>query len=326
MVETSHPERVTFESEEDTLVGHIFRPDQAGTDRALPTVVVIGSWSTVKEQMAGRYARGLAERGYQAFAFDFRGSGESTGVPRDFESPSRKIRDVYNAVTFLRTLPETASGRIGALGICAGAGYAAVGAADDPRIRSLALVAPWLHNAAITQAAFGGAAAVSDRIAAGEEAQEKYCREDAVDYISAAGVAAAPAVRYGLVDYYLNRDRGAVPRWSNRFAVMSWPEWLQFEPIPAAYRITIPTAVVHSAEAAIPEGTRLFYERLAGPKEITWIGGLHSDFYDRDAIVNPALDIVGTHFQATLSREFAVPAGARKDRRPGPSAPPGAPA
>ena len=38
-----------------------------------PTVLVSGSWLTVKEQMADRYAAALAARGFTAITFDFSG-------------------------------------------------------------------------------------------------------------------------------------------------------------------------------------------------------------------------------------------------------------
>ena len=45
-------------------------------------MIVTGTWTTVKEQMAGIYARELANRGLAALAFDFTGWGESGGAPQ----------------------------------------------------------------------------------------------------------------------------------------------------------------------------------------------------------------------------------------------------
>jgi dienelactone hydrolase len=39
-----------------------------------PAVIVMGSWLTVKEQMADGYAARLADRGYTAVTFDFAGA------------------------------------------------------------------------------------------------------------------------------------------------------------------------------------------------------------------------------------------------------------
>ena len=119
-------EKVTFASGDDTLVGELHLA--AGAERG-PVVVVAGSWTTVKEQMARRYAAGLATRGISALAFDFRGFGESGGRPLEVESPLRKAADLRAAVDFLATHPAVDPTRIGALGICAGGGYTAVNAA-----------------------------------------------------------------------------------------------------------------------------------------------------------------------------------------------------
>jgi hypothetical protein len=55
--------------------------------------------------MPDSYARKLAEQGFAAFTFDFRSFGESSGQPRQYESPSRKIKDIRNALTYLASLP-----------------------------------------------------------------------------------------------------------------------------------------------------------------------------------------------------------------------------
>ncbi len=65
-----------FFSEGVRLSGTLHR-NVADLLTAQPTIVVSGSWLTVKEQMADRYARELAARGYSAFTFDFTGFGQS---------------------------------------------------------------------------------------------------------------------------------------------------------------------------------------------------------------------------------------------------------
>jgi uncharacterized protein len=120
--------RVTFPSGEETLAGTLFTPP-GPPDRRLPAVVVAGGQTCVKEQMAERYAGRLAARGHAALAFDFRGFGESTGQPRDYESPSLKVEDIHAALTFLAGQPGLDPGRLAALGIGVGAGYVAVAAA-----------------------------------------------------------------------------------------------------------------------------------------------------------------------------------------------------
>ncbi|MGL4622837.1 alpha/beta hydrolase [Chroococcidiopsis sp.] len=134
--------RVTFQSEGEKLVGNLYLPANYKAGDKLPTVVVAGSWTTVKEQMAGLYARKLSEQGYAALAFDFRFYGESGGEPRNFESPSAKVTDIKNAVAFLQTIDPVDRDRIVGLGICASAGYMAVATAEDPQIKAFAAVDP----------------------------------------------------------------------------------------------------------------------------------------------------------------------------------------
>ncbi|RKN36723.1 alpha/beta fold hydrolase [Streptomyces hoynatensis] len=294
-----HRERVAFTSGGDTLAGDLYLPPGAdGT--AFPAVAVAGSWTTVKEQMAGLYAAGLARRGIAALAFDFRGFGESGGAPRDLESPVRKIADLRSAIDFLATHPAVAPGRVGELGICAGAGYAVVNAAGDGRVRSLGLVAPWLHDAQLVEAIYGGAQAVAERREAGLAAQRRYAETGIVEYVPGVSTENAAAAMYGPFDYYLDADRGAVPQWGNRFAVMGWPGWLGFDPIAAAPLVTAPTVIVHSPDAAVPDGVRRFHEVLPARKELIWQAGGQMDFYDQESHVEAALDAVAEHFASTL--------------------------
>jgi fermentation-respiration switch protein FrsA (DUF1100 family) len=301
VTETTSTERVTFPSGSETLVGRVFRPAAPPDGTAYPAVVVTGSWTTVKEQMASRYARALAERGYLTLAFDFRGYGESSGEPRDFESPQRKIEDVHSAVSFLQGRADVRDGGIGALGVCAGAGYVAVNAARDTRIRSLALVAPWLHNASLVRGIYGGDDGVRERVTAGEAASRKYGQTGTVDYVPAVSTTDPAAAMYGPFDYYLDPGRGAITEWPNRFAVMAWPEWLRFDPIAEAPRIGVPTLLVPGQDGAVPDGARQFYELLSAPKTNFWLPGTQFDFYDSQQHVDSALDLAEKHFSGTTS-------------------------
>ncbi len=80
-------EKVEFSGDGPTLRGNLYLPDGGGNT---PAVVVAGTWTSVKELMADRYAERLAAQGIAALSFDFAGFGESDGQPReveDLESP-----------------------------------------------------------------------------------------------------------------------------------------------------------------------------------------------------------------------------------------------
>ena len=94
----------------------------------------------MKEQTAGTYARKLAENGFVTVAFDRSYQGESTGEPRQLENPYVSTEDVSAVVDHLVTLPYVDGARIGAMGICAGAGYTANAAINDRRLKAIGTV------------------------------------------------------------------------------------------------------------------------------------------------------------------------------------------
>jgi fermentation-respiration switch protein FrsA (DUF1100 family) len=100
------------------LSARIYRNTHDPLERQ-PAVIITGSWLTVKEQMADRYARELAARGFTVFTFDFAGFGESGGTPRQAEIPARKIADITAAASFVGNLSFVAPGKVGYLAVCA---------------------------------------------------------------------------------------------------------------------------------------------------------------------------------------------------------------
>ena len=108
------------------------------------------------------------------------------------------------------------------------------------------------------------------------------------------------------LDYYAQSDRGAVQEWTNRFAVMSWSEWLTFDAIAAAPAMSVPILMVHADDAALPDNARRFFAALPGPKHLFWTLGTQTDFYDREPQVGLAIDAAVAHFSRTLG----PPAGA----------------
>lgn len=157
--------KVAFSSEGVTLSGHIFLPESPESiETPLPAIICAGSWLTVKEQMAGRYAQELANQGFATLAFDFRYFGESGGSPRQYESAVAKVQDFKNATTFLQALPIIEPTCIGGLAICASAQYMARAVADDHRFRSFVTVAGWFQHPDTTPLFYGGVEGVQRRI------------------------------------------------------------------------------------------------------------------------------------------------------------------
>ena len=290
---------VAFPSDGTTLVGRVYRNvNDLATPQ--PTVVVTGSWLTVKEQMPRTYAHALAERGYTALTFDFAGFGQSGGSPRQVEHPSAKIRDIIAAADYVTSMSFVAGGGVGHVGVCASAQYALAAIARGARIRSFASVAGWYHDARSVAAFYGGALGVADRLQRARRALDAYSTSGTVTTVPAYRAGDDRAGMFIDLDYYANSNRGAVPEWKNEMAEMSWMFWLSFDGLRAARDVAVPTVMVHSDGCVFPEHARAVYSALRGPKRLEWSEGGQIDFYDQPAQVTTAVSVIDDHFRSTL--------------------------
>lgn len=117
-----------------TLAADLYKPKNV-QDR-LAAIAVSGPYGATKEQVSGRYAQTLAERGFLTIAFDPSYYGESGGTPRYLTSPEISTEDFSAAVDYLTSREDVDSERIGILGICGWGGFALNAAANDPRIKA----------------------------------------------------------------------------------------------------------------------------------------------------------------------------------------------
>ena len=115
-------------------------PEGFNETKKYTAIVVSHPGGGVKEQTAGLYAKKLSEMGFLTIAYDASYQGESTGEPRQLENPYIRTEDVSAVIDYLTTLPYVDQQNIGAMGICAGAGYTANAAINDHRIKAVGMV------------------------------------------------------------------------------------------------------------------------------------------------------------------------------------------
>lgn len=301
-------EKINFKSEGLNIVGNLFYPSNYESGKSYPAIIVAGSWTTVKEQMAGLYAEKLAKNGFITLAFDFRNYGESEGEPRFWENPTMKVEDIKNAVSYLQSLPEVDNNKIGTFAVCAGSMYTLMAAANDSRIKAVVTAASWLQDAEAVKLFYGGEEGVNAKIKAAQDAKQTFARDGFVEYIETISTSNPKAAMYGPFDYYLNPERGAVKEWSNdKFAVMSWEDWLTLDPMPYASKLKAATLMIHSDACVLPQYTKNFYNKIGTEnKELIWLETeLDSpmqqfNFYDQDYEVNLAIDRAAKWYQEKL--------------------------
>ncbi|MEM6987854.1 MAG: alpha/beta hydrolase [Pseudomonadota bacterium] len=289
---------LSFDNEGSTLSGTLYLPATYQSGDRLPAVVVTGAWTSVQEQMPKNYAEKMAERGFAAFTFDFRGWGKSGDLAeskRYREDPAAKTDDIRAAIDFVAGLPEVDSARLNGLGICASAGYMVDATAGNPKIQSVGLVAPWLQDESIVEAVYGGEDGVAGLIKVSREAASQ-----GGQVIPAAGDVGAEGVLMPIGGYYYEADRGAIPEYDNKWDQASWEGWLTYHPADNPQRLDKPLAIVHSEAAAIPQGVRTFLDGYLGGATMQWLEDVTQfDFYDNPEDVTRAADTVAEHFRTS---------------------------
>ena len=300
--------KISFKSEGLELVGNLYYPPNYNEGEKYPAIVCSGSWTTVKEQMAGLYAERFAKEGFITLAFDFRNYGESEGVPRAWENPTMKIQDIKNAVAYLGSLPEVEADNIGAFGVCAGSMYTLIAATEDDAIKAVATTASWLHDAEAVKLFYGGEEGVQKRIADAKAAKKTYAETGEFTYIKTISTTDETAAMFGEFDYYLNPKRGAIPQWSaDQFAVATWEDWLELDPFPSAKNLNKPLLMVHSDGCVLPDYTKKYYEAVpSNDKELVWVdtelaSPMHQfAFYDQEKEVSLAVEKTSAFFHDKL--------------------------
>lgn len=146
---TRELERVTFYSDGLRIAGIIAWPEGNGP---CPGIVIPQGTVGLKEHYRSpEICALLAQAGFAALTFDYRGFGESEG-PSEEIVPLAQVQDIRNALTYLAAQPRVDASRLGLLGFCWGGTHAVYVGAIDPRVRCVVTVggvadgARWLRS------------------------------------------------------------------------------------------------------------------------------------------------------------------------------------
>ena len=299
---------VSYNSEGEKIVAHVYLPKNYVKGQKKPAIVINPPATGVKEQTIGLYAEKLSNKGFITLAFDPRGFGESEGHPL-LQDPYRITRDIYNSISFIRTLKEVDVDNVFNMGICAGAGYASHAAAFDSRIKAVAMVSPYLTSANDYLQSMGsptnlrknlmpqGAAAHQKYFTTGEDAMIKMVPETEEEIKTATPIGVA------MREYYLPGKPGDVPNWKNALSLMSMNSVLSF----SVYNFThlfdaVPVYMVYGDKAFTADGGIKFYDAINGPKKRLVVKGAgHFDLYWKPEYVDPAVEGISNFLKSYIS-------------------------
>ena len=123
----------------------------------LPPVVVMGhGFAGTRDLALPRVAERFARAGLTALVFDYRHFGASGGSPRQLVDPWRQLEDWRAALAHARARDDVDGTRVALWGTSMGAGHALLIAAEDGRVRAVAVQAPLVDTGVEGEATFYG--------------------------------------------------------------------------------------------------------------------------------------------------------------------------
>ena len=302
-------EKVYFKNQTLKMAGEIYFPSDFNIKHKYAAVVVSHPGNGVKEQVAGLYAQKLAENGFIGFAFDASYQGESEGLPRYLDDPFNRVEDIRCAIDYLVTLPYVDENRIGAMGICAGAGYAISAAQTELRIQAVAGISTWdvgdsqrngfarKWSVEERKQILKDIAAQRTREARGEEPLMVGYVPNSVDDFTED----TPIIQREAFDYYCT-PRAAHPNSHNKFPFIVNDRFISFNAFSQIETISPrPILFIIGSRADTIYFTDTAYKQANEPKEIFTIeGASHVDLYDKHPFVEQVTQKLADFFEKNL--------------------------
>lgn len=138
-------EPVEFRVDGDVLRGEVWQPES----EARPPVVVMGhGFGAERRFRLPAFAERLCAAGLAVLLFDYRGFGDSAGLPRGLVDPERHLADFSAAVSCARELGSVDGARLALWGTSLAGGHVLVTAARLPDIAAVVAQVPHVDGLA----------------------------------------------------------------------------------------------------------------------------------------------------------------------------------
>jgi fermentation-respiration switch protein FrsA (DUF1100 family) len=135
---------VSFEVEGGVVLrAGLYIPEGSGPH---PAITMAHGYAGTREHGLERFAKLFASEGFVVLLHDHRNFGTSDGQPRHDIDPWQQIADWRRAISYLESLPEVDSLRIGLWGTSYAGGHALVLGATDGRLKAIVSQVPTISG------------------------------------------------------------------------------------------------------------------------------------------------------------------------------------
>ncbi|MDX1587607.1 MAG: alpha/beta fold hydrolase [Oleiphilaceae bacterium] len=148
---TCDSERTGFYSRGTWCAATLHRP-VSDRRESMPAILMVHGWGGVQDSLTVSFYEEFTRAGYVVMTFDYRGWGDSAGLPRQIISARQRLWDAEAALAFLKSRPGVDPDRIVVWGSSFGGGHAVDLAADHPELAGVIAQVPMLDGMAAVQA------------------------------------------------------------------------------------------------------------------------------------------------------------------------------
>ncbi|RSN77059.1 alpha/beta hydrolase [Acinetobacter haemolyticus] len=256
--------------------------DQYQSSRGRPCIVMATGFGGTKDTGLLDFAKPFSQAGFNTFVFDYRGFGESAGLPRQHVSYLNQREDYHAAIAAVRSLPNVDRTRIALWGTSYSGGHVITVAAQDQKISAVISMNPATDGLAALKQVFqyGGIKQITTAIGHGIKDLIHAVAQRPPHLIPIVGQPGTAAMisTPGAEESYTAM---AGPTWRNEVCARAALEVSYNRPISFAKNVKCPTLIQVGSndQIAPPDPARKTASLIQGPSELLEYPIDHFDFY-----------------------------------------------
>ncbi|MEN8905273.1 MAG: alpha/beta hydrolase [Clostridiales bacterium] len=280
--------KIEFYSEGCLIKGLLYLSDSYSENEKYPLVILCHGFAGFKELFLPDFAKNFIQHGFAVLTFDYRGFGESEGEKGKIV-PEYQVRDIRNAILYIKTLSLIDSDKISLWGTSYGGANVITTASKECNLKCI-----------IVQGTFGNGERV---IMGGMNSDEKEKLINSLNKMATKSVLKNKSLSIPLNKMLVDKQSSAfynnyidkfeqlkikIPFLTNR-------ETLEYKPENIISNINIPILIT-AAESDIVnplEESKILYEKANEPKELQIIKNAeHYDLY------------IGSYFEEVIEKQI----------------------